>query len=264
MHRRTLLGLAATLAVPALHARAAAAPLTLRVGIMSGPEEEIADTARGIAAAHGLTLELVTFEDYALPNEALASGDIDANAFEHKPFLDSQIQARGYHIVTLGLTYVEPMGIYSKKLHTLDALPDGARIAVQNDPSNQGRALNLLAAHGLIVLAPGRGLLPSLADVTGSAKHVRLIELDAAQLPRALDDVAMASINTNYAVSAGLDPAAALIREPRENNPYANMIAVRTGDTNRAGMKTLLAAYQSPEMAAFLASHFKGAILPSF
>ncbi|NPD66253.1 MetQ/NlpA family ABC transporter substrate-binding protein [Lichenicola cladoniae] len=264
MHRRTLLGLAAGLAMPALHARADSAPLSLRVGIMSGPEEDIAEAARGIAAAHGLTLKLVTFEDYTLPNEALASGDIDANAFEHKPFLDSQIQARGYHIVPLGLTYVEPMGIYSKKLHRLDALADGARIAVQNDPSNQGRALNLLAAHGLIALAPGRGLLPSLADVTGSAKHLRLIELDAAQLPRALDDVAMASINTNYAVSAGLDPAAALIREPRENNPYANMIAVRAGDTNRAGMKTLLASYQSPEMAAFLASHFKGAILPSF
>lgn len=259
--RRTFLGLAAAFAALPAHA---AAPATLRLGIMSGPEEDIAQTARSVAAAHGLALTLVTFEDYTLPNEALASGDVDANAFQHKPFLDSQIQARGYKIVPLGPTYVEPMGIYSSKYHTIEALPDGARVAVQNDPSNQGRALNLLAAHGLITLAPGRGLLPSLADVTGSAKHLRLIELDAAQLPRALDDVAMASINTNYVVSAGLDPQSALLREPRDGNPYANLVAIRAGDAARPGMKALLAAYQSPEMVAFLQAHFKGAILPAF
>lgn len=264
LNRRTVLSFAACLPAWAARSEPSDRPATLRLGIMSGPEEEIADQARDIAGRHGLLLKLVTFEDYTLPNEALASGDIDANAFQHKPFLDAQVQARGYHIVPLGLTYVEPMGIYSAKLRSLDALPDGARVAVQNDPSNQGRALNLLASHGLIALAPGHGLLPSLADVTGSAKHLRLIELDAAQLPRALDDVAMASINTNYVVSAGLDPQAALIREPRAGNPYANLIAVRTGDTGRPGLTTLLAAYQSPELAAYLAAHFKGAILPAF
>ena len=263
LNRRAVLAIAAASSAWTIR-RARAGQPTLRLGIMSGPEEEIAEQARAIAARQGLALRLVTFEDYTLPNEALSSGDIDANAFEHKPFLDAQVQARGYRIVPLGLTYVEPMGIYSSKIHALEALPDGARVAVQNDPSNQGRALNLLAAHGLITLAPGRGLLPSLADVTGSPRHLRLIELDAAQLPRALDDVALAAINTNYAVSAGLDPATALIREPRENNPYANLIAVRTGDAGRPGLKTLLAAYQSPEMAAFLAAHFRGAILPAF
>lgn len=262
--RRLLLGASLSLPLVARAGGAGAASKPLRLGIMAGPEEEIAEVARAEAARRGLAVALVTFEDYALPNEALADGDIDANAFQHKPFLDAQIAARGYKLVPLGLTYVQPMGFYSKKITSVDALRHGDRVAIQNDPSNQGRALNLLAAHGLITLTAGRGLLPSLADVTGSAKSLDLVELDAAQLPRALDDVAMASVNTNYALAAGLDPAHALLAEPRAHNPYGNLVVVRAGDADKPEMKTLLAAFESDAVAQFLARRFHGAILPAW
>jgi D-methionine transport system substrate-binding protein len=237
----------------------------IKLGVMGGAEEEIAEVAKKVAATKGLEIQLVTFSDYVLPNSALESGDLDANAFQHKPYLDAQTQARGYHIVPIGFTIVEPIGLYSKKLKSFDALPDGARIGIPNDPSNGGRALNLLAANHLITIKEGKGLTPSLLDVATNPKHIVFSELDAAQLVRSLDDFDAAIINTNHALDGGLDPRKdALIQEPRQNNPYGNFIAVREKDKDRPVFKTLVAAYESKEVEQFLASRFKGAILPAW
>ena len=262
--KRGLFGLALGLALSAATAGGAFAA-SIKLGVMGGSEEEIAEVAKQVAAKHGLDVELVTFSDYAIPNEALENGELDANAFQHKPYLDAQIAARGYHIIPIGFTIVEPIGLYSKKIASLDKLPDGAKIGIPNDPSNGGRALNLLAAHGLIKLSDGKGLNPSLLDVAENPHKFEFSELDAAQLTHALPDLDGAIINTDYALNAGLDPRKdALIAESRTDNPYGNFIAARAADKDRADLKTLVEAYQSPEVKQFLETRFKGAILPAW
>lgn len=263
--RRRLLVGALSVAALSLGALPVHADETLKVGIMSGSEEEILDVVKQVAAKDGLTLELVVFSDYVLPNEALAAGELDANAFQHVPYLENQIATRGYDIVPVGNTIVTPIGTYSNKIRSLDELRDGARIGIPNDPTNGGRALRLFAARGLIELADGVGLTPTVLDVTSNPKNLEFVELDAAQLARALDDVDAAVINTNFALEAGLDPVKdAIAREDRENNPYANVIAVRSENKDDPAVKKLVKAYQSPEVAAFLEQRFKGAILPAW
>ncbi|MDR6953113.1 D-methionine transport system substrate-binding protein [Ancylobacter sp. 3268] len=269
LNRRWLgLGLGATLAaftiLPA-HADEKAATDRIKLGVIGGDEEEIAEVAKKVAAKAGLEIEVVTFSDYTLPNEALSRGDLDANAFQHKPYLDAQIAARGYRIVPAGFTIVEPIGFYSLKIKDFKDLPEGAQIGIPNDPSNGGRALNLLAANGLITLAPGKGLQPTVLDVTGNPKKVKLRELDAALLPKQLADLDGAVINTNYALGAKLDPRKdALVQESRTDNPYGNFIAVRAGDEGKPAVVKLVKAYQSQEVKDFLGTRFKGAILPAW
>ncbi|HVJ44398.1 MAG TPA: MetQ/NlpA family ABC transporter substrate-binding protein [Dongiaceae bacterium] len=238
---------------------------TIKLGVMGGEEEEIAEVAQKVAARNGLDIKVVTFSDYTVPNEALEHGDIDANAFQHKPYLDAQIAARGYHIVPIGFTIVTPIGFYSAKVKSFDALPKGAIIGIPNDPSNGGRALNLLAAHGLIKLKDGVGLNPTVLDITDNPKNVTIKEIDAAQLSKYLPDLDGAIINTNYAIGAGLNPQTdSLIQESRVNNPYGNFIAVREVDKDKPIFKKLVAAYQSKDVSDFLAAKFKGAILPAW
>lgn len=237
----------------------------IKLGVIGGDEEEIAEVVKKVAAKNGLDIQIVAFSDYTLPNEALSRGDLDANAFQHKPYLDSQIAARGYKIVPAGFTIVEPIGFYSLKVKAFKDLPDGAQIGIPNDPSNGGRALNLLAANGLITLAPGKGLLPTVLDVKENPKKVVFRELDAALLPKQLPDLDGAVINTNYALAAKLDPRKdALVQESRTENPYGNFVAVRAGDENKPTIIALVKAYQSPEVKDFLDTRFKGAVLPAW
>lgn len=237
----------------------------LKVGVMSGSEEEILDVVKQVAAKDGLELEIVAFSDYVLPNEALDAGELDANAFQHVPYLDNQIATRGYDIVPVGNTIVTPIGAYSNKLKSLDELAEGARVGIPNDPTNGGRALLLFQAEGLIRVAGGVGLNPTILDITENPRGLEFVELDAAQLARALDDVDAAVINTNFALEAGLDPQVdAIARESRENNPYANVIAVKTENKDDPAVRKFVAAYESPEVAAFLEERFKGAILPAW
>jgi D-methionine transport system substrate-binding protein len=258
------LGLVAGLAAVLLTTSAQAAE-KIKLGVMGGAEEEIAEVAKKVAATKGLDVQLVTFSDYVLPNEALNTGELDANAFQHKPYLDAQIKAHGYHIVPIGFTIVEPIGLYAKKIRTIDQLPEGAKIGIPNDPSNGSRALTLLAAKGLISIQADKVQSPSLLDISGNPKALKFIELDAAQLPRSLDDFDAAVINTNYALEGGLDPKKdVLIQEPRQNNPYGNFIAVREKDKDKPVFKILVAAYQSKEVETFLETRFKGAILPAW
>jgi len=250
--------------VAALVTATAQAAEKVKLGVIGGAEEEIAEVAKKVAATKGLEVDLVTFSDYVQPNAALEAGDLDANAFQHKPYLDAQIKAHGYHIVPIGFTIVEPIGLYSKKIKKFDLLPTGAKIGIPNDPSNGARALRLLAAHGLITLNQGSES-PSLLDIASNPKKIQFFELEAPQLPRALDDFDAAVINTNYSLNGGFDPVKdALLQESRTNNPYGNFIAVREKDKDKPVFKILVAAYQSKEVEKFLETRFKGAILPAW
>ncbi|QNT79475.1 MetQ/NlpA family ABC transporter substrate-binding protein [Entomobacter blattae] len=236
----------------------------LKLGIMSGPEEDIARVAVDVAKSHGLNVELVTFSNYSLPNEALASGDIYANAFQTQPFLDAQIKARGYNIIAVAPIWVEPLGFYSKKIKNIAELPEKARIAIPSDSSNQARALNLLAAHKLITLSEAHSFLTSLADIKENPKKFQFIELDGAQLPRSLADVEMAAINTNYLIAANLDAHTALIHEEVKDNPYINLIVVRKEDKDKPETKALIKAFQSEKVKTYMLQTFKNAILPAW
>lgn len=244
--------------------KAASTVQTIRVGIISGPEEELALTAKEVAKTKNIDIQLVNFDDYNIPNEALVGKDIDANAFQTVPFMDAQIQARNYKLAVLGKTWAEPLGFYSHKIKSIRDLPDQAKIAIPNDPSNQGRALNLLVKANLIQLRQNAPALPRLGDVISNPHHFQLIDLDAAQLSRALDDVTMAAVNTNFVIPAGINPKSALLREDIKDSPYDNILVVRKGDENRPEMKLLLESFQSDAVKKAMEDKFHGAILPAW
>ena len=240
---------------------------TIRVGTMSGPDAEIWKVVAQQARAEGLDVKVTEFNDYVQPNAALDAGDLDANGFQHQPFLDSQIRQRGYKIVSIGLTYTAPLGFYSKKIKSLKDLPENASIGIQNDPSNGNRALLLLQANHVIKLKPGAGVDGRNAtplDVIENPKHIKLVELDAAQLPRSLDDLSSASINTDYAVKAGLSPAKDAIAREDVRGPYANLVAVRTQDADKPWARQLIKAYHTQQVRDFINQRFNGSIIPAF
>ncbi|KDB09755.1 lipoprotein, YaeC family [Burkholderia sp. lig30] len=257
------LGAALTFAAPGAHAQAQ----TVKVGTMSGPDAQIWAEVTKVAARDGLAVKVIEFNDYVQPNAALDAGDLEANGFQHQPFLDSQIRQRGYRIVNVGLTYTSPMGFYSKKLKSLKDLPAGAKVGIQNDPSNGNRALLLLQKYGVIKLKPGagtNGVNATPLDVAENPKKLKLVELDAAQLPRALPDLDAASINTDYAVKAGLSPVKDAIAIEDLKGPYANLIAVRAQDKDKPWVRKLVAAYESDDVRKFIETKFGGAIVPAF
>ncbi len=270
MQRRNLLKLfsvavAATAFAASFGARADES--VIKVGTISGPDAQIWSVVQKVAKREGLNVKVIEFNDYVQPNAALDAGDLDANSFQHQPYLDSQVKQRGYKIVSAGLTYISPLGVYSKKLKSLKDLPQGAKVAVPNDPSNENRALLLLQAQGVIKLRAGAGASGSNAtplDIAENPKKVKLVELDAAQLPRSLADVDAAAINTNYALAAGLQPTKDAIALEDVHSPYANLIAVRTQDKDKPWVKKLVAAYQSEDVRQFIKTQFKGSVVPSF
>jgi len=232
----------------------------LRIGVTPGPHAEILEKVKPLAAQKGLDLKITEFSDYVVPNQALDAGELDANSFQHEPYLDNQVKDRGYKIVKVGLTVNFPIGIYSAKYKSWAEIPDGATIAIPNDPTNGGRILLLLQDKGVIKLKDGVGFKPTVADITANPKKFKIIELEAAQTPRSLADVAAAAINTNYAVDAKIDPTSAILREDAKG-PYVNLIAVRAADKDKPWVKTLVDVYHSPEIKSFIAERFKGAVL---
>lgn len=237
----------------------------VKVGVTPGDGEIIWEQVKVAAAKEGVEIKLVVFSDYAGPNTALADGDLDLNAFQHRQFLANQTKIRGYAIEPIGDTVVAPIGLYSARYKNLADLPDGAQIAIPNDPANGGRALLLLQAHSLIKLKAGVGTTPSIVDIVDNPHKVKLTEIDAAQLPRSLQDVSAAVINTNYALPAGLNPRRdALIQESAENNPYANVIAVRSKDKDNPLYRKIVALYQTPELKEFILRRFEGALIPAW
>jgi D-methionine transport system substrate-binding protein len=242
-----------------------AAPQTLRVGIMSGEDEDVWRVVAANAAKQGLTIKITTFSDYTQPNEALSEHDLDANSFQHKPYLDAQIKARGYKIVPVGYTYVQPIGLYLRKVKSVADLPDGATIAVPNDASNEGRSLLLLQAQHLIKLRADVGLLPTARDIADNPKHIHIKELDAGIVGRAIGDVDAAVINTDWAVKAGIKiPQERIAQEQVTGNPYRNFLAVNEKDANAPWVHTLVQSYQQPNVAAEILSVYHGATLPAW
>lgn len=231
---------------------------SIKVGIMSGEDEDVWRVVAAEAEKKGLTVEAVTFNDYTQPNEALERGEIDANAFQHGPYLENQIQAHGYKIVVAGYTAVWPIGLYSKKFASIGEIPEGAVIGVPNDPSNEGRALLVLQDQGIIKLKEGTGILGTIADIAENPKNVEIKELDAGIVGRSIEDLDAAVVNTDWALKSGLSAENRIAQEKIADNPYRNFIAVREGDLNAPWVKTLVSAYQNDTVKAEFDRVYKG------
>ncbi|WP_069384291.1 MetQ/NlpA family ABC transporter substrate-binding protein [Halomonas caseinilytica] len=237
---------------------------TLKVGTVAGPETEVMQVAADIAEReHGLNVEIIEFTDYVTPNAALADGSLDANAYQHEPYMQSMVKDRGYDFAIAGRTFVYPIGAYSEKYDSIEALPDGATIALPNDPSNEGRSLILLHNEGLITLDDPENLEATPLDVVENPHGFEFREIEAAQLPRVLPDVDMAFINNTFAQPAGLTLDDALLKEGAES-PYVNIIAVRAGDEDKESIQQLVDAYQSDEVEAKAEELFGAQALPAW
>ncbi|NTU82864.1 MAG: ABC transporter substrate-binding protein [Chloroflexales bacterium] len=243
-----------------------ASVVTLRVGVVPVPHGEILTYINdNLAAAAGLTLEIVEFSDYVQPNLALADGQLDANFFQHVPYLEDFAKEHNIPLVPVANVHIEPLGIYSRKVKGLDELTAGAVVAIPNDVTNAGRALQLLATNGLLTLREGAGSAATIADITANPKELKIAELEAAQLPRSLDDTAISVINGNYALEVGLTPSTdALALESGIGNPYANVLAVLKGKESDPAIQTLARLLNSPEVKQFIEEHYKGSVLPAF
>ncbi|WP_028226818.1 MetQ/NlpA family ABC transporter substrate-binding protein [Paraburkholderia ferrariae] len=265
MQRRFMIRLAVALGAASLFASfGAQADETIKVGVTGGPHEQVMEVVKRVAAKNGLAIQIVEFSDYVQPNAALASGDLDANSYQHQPYLDAQVKDRGYKLVKIADTVTFPMGIYSKKVKSLAQLQPGAKIAVPNDPTNGGRALLLLQKQGLIKLRADAGLKATPLDIVENPRKLKIVELDAAQIPRSLDDVDAAAINTNFAMQAGLKPRQDAIAIEDPKGPYVNILAIREADRNKPWVAKLVAAYHSPEVKQYIDSQFGGAVVASW
>lgn len=235
------------------------------IGTISGPETQLVEVAKAVAKKRfGLNVTIVSFEDYVLPNTALAEGDIDANMFQHQPYLDVIVEKKQYPISTLGKMYIYPMGIYSKKYQSLDQLPNGATIGIPNDPSNGARALRLLAKAKIFEVPDLNDLSLSPKSITANPKNIHIKEIAAAQLPRVLDDLDAAAINTNYAMPAGLTPSKDALFIEQQDSPYANLVVVRTADMDQKKYQQLMQALHSPEVQAAAKKLFSDQAIPAW
>jgi D-methionine transport system substrate-binding protein len=247
-------------------AEISAADEPLRVGASPVPHAEILRFIDDeLAADAGLDLEIVEFTDYVQPNVALDDGSLDANYFQTVPYLEEQEASAGYDFTPLEPVHIEPLGIYSSTLTDLAELPDGATVAIPNDPANSARALRLLEANDLITLADTGDAAPTSLDIKDNPKNLEVSEVEAAQVPRALADVDIAVINGNYAIEADLVPAEdALALEEAEGNPNANLLVVRTGDEDDERIQQLEELLHSDEVRQFIEQTYEGAVIPAF
>lgn len=236
----------------------------LKVAASSVPHAQILEFIKPDLKNQGIDLIIVVTDDYNIPNRALANMEVDANFFQHLPFMNEQIKQFDYPIESLAEIEIEPMGIYSKKIHAFSELKDHSTIAIPNDPTNEARALLLLEQQGLIQLDNKNSLQATVLNITTNPKHLKFIEVDAAMLPRSLDDVHLAVINTNYALVANLSPSKDALVLEAKNSPYANIIAIRQGEENRPEIMALKTAMTSDKMRAFILKTYQGAVLPAF
>ncbi|WP_295472080.1 MetQ/NlpA family ABC transporter substrate-binding protein [uncultured Pseudomonas sp.] len=248
----------------AMTALSAQANETLSVAASAVPHAEILEFVKPTLAKEGVDLKIKVFTDYVQPNVQVAEKRLDANFFQHQPYLDEFNKGKGTNLVTVTKVHVEPFGAYSEKFKKLEDLPGGATVALPNDATNEGRAFLLLAKAGLITLKDPNSILATPKDVASNPKDLKFRELEAATLPRVLTQVDLALINTNYALGAKLDPTKdALVIEGAES-PYANILVARPDNKDSEAMKKLAAALTSPEVKAFIAEKYKGAVVPAF
>ncbi|MEV5609818.1 MetQ/NlpA family ABC transporter substrate-binding protein [Streptomyces sp. NPDC052225] len=237
----------------------------LVVGATPTPAGEVlAYVQKKLAKKAGLDLEVKEFTDYVLPNTALQQGELDANLFQHAPYLKDFNKSKGTTLTAVTEVYLPPLGFYSKKTADIAKLRDGASVALPNDATNESRALELLASQGLIGLKKGAGVNATPKDVTENPKHLTFKELEAAQLPRSLDDVDVAAVNNNFALDAGLSPKKdAILLESVKGNPYNNVLAVKKGDEDDPRVKKLAELLTSPEVKKFIERKYQGSVLPA-
>lgn len=263
--------LAASLLSLGLLSAPAMAETTLKIGASYTPHAEILEAAKPLLAEKGITLEIIPFQDYILPNTALAGGDIDANYFQHIPYLNSVMEDHkgdaSYNFVNAGGVHVEPIGIYSKRFTSLQDLPQNGKVIMRDSVAEEGRILAIFEREGVVKLKEGVDKIDiRISDIVENPKNLEFLpNIEAALLPTvyANDEGDAITINANYALDAGLNPTTDPIAiESAENNPYANIITVRAGDEDREDIKTLLAVLQSQEIKDFILEKYKGAVLP--
>jgi len=239
-------------------------PDELKVAASAVPHAEMLEHIQPELKQAGIKLTIVVSDDYNMPNRALAEHAVDANFFQHANFLAEQIKQFHYPIESIAKIELEPMGLYSKKVRTIAELQAGAVIAVPNDPTNEARALLLLQQHGLLQLKDPKQALATILDIAQNPHQFKFVEVDTAMLARSLPDVDAAVVNTNYALQANLHPAQdALILEDQQS-PYANVLVIRAGDSQRADIQALIKALTSDKMREFILQHYKGAVVPAF
>ena len=238
---------------------------TIKVGATAVPHAEILEVAKPILEKDGVKLDIIEFSDYVQPNLALNDKELDANFFQHEQYLKNFVEEhKEVKLKSAAGIHIEPMGIYSRKVTDLKELPDGASIALPNDPTNGGRALVLLAKAGLITLKDGAGDNATVQDIVANPRNLRFNEVEAAQVPRTLDDVTAAVINTNYAMQIELSPMKDALFMEDSSSPYVNIIAVREGDETRSEIQALVKAVKSDEVKKFIEDKYKGAVVPAF
>ena len=242
---------------------AAAQPVTITVGATPVPHADILKFVQPELKKEGIDLKIIEFSDYVKPNVALADKEIDANFFQHKPYLDSFAKERGLKLGVLTTVHIEPMGVYSKKFKDVKSFGNGIKVAIPNDPTNGGRALKVLADAGFFDLKDGVGINGTPADIINNTKNVQIVEMEAAVLPRTLDDVDFAVINSNFAMGVGLNPAKDSLFTESKDSPYANVVAIREGD-DREVIKKPGAAMTMPAVRDFIIKKYNGAVLPAF
>ena len=232
------------------------AQTTLKVGATPEPHADILNLIKDDLAAEGIDLKVIEFTDYVTPNEAVESGEIDANYFQHIPYLESFNTERGYHLVNAAGIHVEPFALYSKKIKSVKDIKKKSRIAIPNDPTNEARALLLLQEAGLIKLAPNAGITATVQDITENPLKLKFSEIEAASLPRVLSDVTAAVINGNYAIPAGLSAAKDGLFVEGSSSPYVNVIAVKAGNENTPAIKALIKAVQSEKVRNYIKERY--------
>ena len=239
----------------------------IKVGVINGAEQDVAEVAKKVAKEkYGLDVELVGFSGSLLPNDATNQGELDATVFQHRPFLAEDNKAHGYKLVAVANTFVFPMAGYSRKIKSVSDLKNGATIAIPNDPTNLGRALLMLQKEKLITLKPDTGLLPTALDITANPKHLNIMELEGAQLPRVLDDpkVDVAIISTTYLQQTGLSPVHDSVFIEDKNSPYVNIVVAREDNKDAENVKEFIQSYQSPEVAKAAETIFNGGAVPGW
>lgn len=241
------------------------AETTIKIGATPVPHSEMLEEIKPSLKEKGITLEIIEFNDYVQPNIALNDKELDANFFQHEPYLNDFIKEhKEMNLTNAAGVHVEPMGVYSKKISKLEELADGATVSIPNDPTNGGRALILLEKAGLIKLKEGVNETATVNDVVENKKNLKITEVEAAQLPRTLEDVDISVINTNFAMNANLNPVKDALFMEDKTSPYVNIVVVRKGDENREEIKTLINELHSDKMKKFIEEKYKGAIVPAF
>ena len=236
----------------------------LKVGATPVPHAELLNLVKDDLKAQGVDLKVIEFTDYVTPNLSLADGEIDANYFQHYPYLEKFASERNLKLVSAAKIHVEPLGVFSKKYTKLEDIPEKATIAIPNDPSNGGRALILLHNKGLIKLADPNNLYATEFDIVENPKKLKFKPIEAPQLPRVLPDVAAAVINGNYALEAGFSPVKDALTLEGEESPYANILAVRKGDENKEDIVKLIKALQSEKVKQYILANYNGGVVATF